>query len=86
MHSQEQPTQGNPQEEFTPETHSPFPELAEDYEFQELIGTDDIKAKVDAGINLAELADWCKANNVPTEIALDLMKRAVESNEAFIIY
>jgi hypothetical protein len=74
----------------SPETASP---ADEDYvlddslsEFQDLIGTNDIKPKIDSGIGLEELAEWCRANNVPANIALDLMKRAVESGEAFIIY
>ena len=83
MHSQEQPTQGDPQEQIASETASP---ADEDYEFQDIVGTNDIKPKIDRGIGLEELAEWCKANNVPHEIALDLMKRAVESEECFIIY
>lgn len=62
------------------------PSFLEDYEFTDIVGANNITAKIDSGIGLEELADWCDSNRVPRGIALDLMKRAVESNESFIIY
>lgn len=72
-----------PNTPVTSETASP---LDEDYEFQTLVGTDDIKEKIDSGIGLSELAEWCHTNNVPAHIMIDMMKRAIDSGESFIIY
>ncbi len=65
------------------ETESPGDE---DTEFKLLVGSNNITERIDSGIGLEELAEWCKDNNVPGDIAVNLMQRAVESGEAFIIY
>jgi hypothetical protein len=61
------------------------PSFLEQDEFNLIASTECITEQIDSGIELAELADWCKEHHVPKDIVLELMHRAI-TGEAFIIY